>query len=137
MVNTLGHHGLGCNVSKGRLPRHYHLNDVMKRSLNSAGTPSWLEPVGLDRGDGRRPDGLTIFPFTDGKNLSWDATCRDTYCKTNLKETAFKAGAAATVAEEEKRKFYSSLQSRYRFEPLAIETSGAYGKSSAKLVAEI
>ena len=45
--------------------------------------------------------------------------------------------SAATVAEEEKRKFYSSLQSRYRFEPLAIETSGAYGKSSAKLVAEL
>ena len=78
-----------------------------------------------------------MFPFTDGKNLCWDATCRDTFCKTALNDTAHTPGAAANKAEELKRNKYSSLTDRYRFEPLAIETSGAYGKSSAKFVSEI
>ena len=44
------------------LPRHANLNDVVKRALTSAGIPAWLEPVGLDRGDGRRSDGVPIQP---------------------------------------------------------------------------
>ena len=36
--------------------------DVVKRSLASAGLPSVLEPLGLDRGDGKRPHGLTLSP---------------------------------------------------------------------------
>ena len=119
------------------MPRHHLLNDVVKRSLQAAGVPSWLEPLGLDYRDGRKPDGLTVFPFSDGKNLAWDATCRDTFCKSAINETAHTPGAAANKAELLKRTLYSSLTDRYRFEPLAIETSGVYGKSSAKLVAEI
>ena len=30
---------------------------------DAAGFPSQLEPVGLERGDGKRPDGITLFPF--------------------------------------------------------------------------
>ena len=40
-------------------------------------------------------------------------------------------------AEDRKRKRYTSLESHYRFEPLAIETMGTYGSSTTKLVAEI
>ena len=35
------------------------INNIIKRSLDTAGLHSILEPVGLDRGDGRRPDGVT------------------------------------------------------------------------------
>ena len=31
--------------------------------------PSVLEPPGLDRGDGSRPDGITVFPFSGGRSL--------------------------------------------------------------------
>ena len=96
-----------------------------------------MEPLGLDRGDGKRPDGLTVFPFTDGKNLCWDSTCHDTFCKTAIGDTAHTPGAAANKAEEQKNRLYGSLQNRYRFEPLAIETTGVYGKTSAKFVAEL
>ena len=34
------------------------MNGVIKRALQKAGLPSVLEPNGLDRGDGSRPDGL-------------------------------------------------------------------------------
>ena len=136
-VDSLGHHGLSCKKSAGRLPRHSNLNDVVKRSLNSMGTPSRLEPVGLDRGDGKRPDGITTFPFSGGKYLCWDSTCGDTFAPSIIHESATKAGSAANKAEERKRQHYQNLETRYRFEPLAFETTGVYGKSTAKLVSEI
>ena len=39
------------------------MNDVIKRALQKAGLPSDLEPLELDRGDGSRLDGITVFPF--------------------------------------------------------------------------
>ena len=89
-VNHLGHHALSCKKSTGRFPRHAHLNDLVKRSLSTAGIPSVLEPVGLDRGDGKRPDGLTTFPFTSGKFLAWDATCTDTFADSVVASSAVK-----------------------------------------------
>ena len=109
----------------------------MKRTLAAAGIPSWLEPVGLDRGDGRRPDGLTVFPFSGGRSLCWDSTCVDTFCHTNIAETAISAGAAADRAEERKRSRYAALTDRYRFEPMACETTGVLGSSSSKFVTEL
>ena len=97
-VDRLGHHGLSCRYSAGRLPRHANLNDVVKRGLAAAGIPSWLEPVGLDRGDGRRPDGITVFPYSQGKCLIWDATCVDSLSATAVVESAIELGSAALSA---------------------------------------
>ena len=135
--DRLGLHGLACRQNKGRLPRHSSLNDIIKRSLEQAGTPAWLEPVGLDRRDGRRPDGITVFPFSNGRSLAWDATCCDTFCKTNIGDTAHSPGSAATKAKERKRSFYSGITDRHRFEPVAVETTGVMGKSTNKLIAEL
>ena len=41
--------------------RHPVLNECVSRALQSAGVPSFLEQVGVDRGDGRIPDSITIF----------------------------------------------------------------------------
>ena len=137
MVNDLGLHGLSCRYSAGRLPRHSNLNDVVKRALATAGVPSWLEPLGLDRGDGRRPDGLTVFPFSGGRSLCWDSTCVDTFSQSSVIECALSPGAAAAAAEERKRARYSALTDRYRFEPVAVETTGVIGLSSFALLREI
>ena len=64
LMDSLGLQGLSCKFSARRHPRHSDLNDVLKRSLRSAGVPSVIEPVGVDRGDGKRPDGITVFPFS-------------------------------------------------------------------------
>ncbi|KAF0288086.1 Ubiquitin carboxyl-terminal hydrolase 38 [Amphibalanus amphitrite] len=108
-VTPLGHHGLSCQKSAGRHSRHAHLNDVVRRALSGAGFPAILEPVGLDRGDGRRPDGITVFPFREGKCLTWDATCVDTFADHIAVESALKPGAAARQAEERKRQRYADL----------------------------
>ena len=91
----------------------------------------------MDRGDGKRPDGITVFPFSEGKSLCWDATCVDTYAETNLNRSAVSSGSAARGAEEAKRRKYSVLGDRYRFEPIAVETAGVYGSTTASVIAEI
>ena len=63
-----------CHLTAGRHPRHTALSDVVKRALQPAGIPSLLEPAGVDRGNGKRPDGMNVFPFAEGKSLVWDAT---------------------------------------------------------------
>ena len=129
-VDKLGHHGLACQYSAGRLPRHANINDVVKRGLVAAGIPALLEPVGLDRGDGKRPDGATVFPYFQGKCLVWDATCTDTFCNSQVVQAAIEPGSAAAAKERLKRDKYSALTDRYLFEPVAVETTGVLGPSS-------
>ena len=134
LVDRLGHHGLSCRYSAGRLPRHANLNDVVKRALTAAGIPAWLEPVGLDRGDGRRPDGVNLFPYSQGKSLVWDATCVDTFGACTVIGSALAPGSAAANAEERKRSKYASLADRYQFEPVAIETTEVVGPSTCNFL---
>ena len=76
-VGEDGIHGLSCHYSKGRHSRHAALNDIVKRSLDAAKIPSHLEPLGLYRSDGKRPDGASVVPWQRGKILVWDVTCSE------------------------------------------------------------
>ena len=53
--------------SVGRFQRHTALNDIMKYALSAAHVPSRLEPTGLLRSDGKRPDGVTLAPWKCGQ----------------------------------------------------------------------
>lgn len=136
-ADSRGYHLLSCRLNAGRFPRHASLNDVVWRALRTAGIPSVLEPVGLDRGDGRRPDGISIFPFRNGKCLCWDATCVNTYTEAGVYKSAVVPSSVAAEAENLKRHKYQSLTDRFLFEPLAIETSGVFGPSSCNFIREI
>ena len=68
-MDSRGLHGLSCKYSAGRFPRHSAMNEVINRALQKAGLPSVLEPPGLDREDGSRPDSITVFPFSGGRSL--------------------------------------------------------------------
>ena len=63
-----GLHALSCK-SKGRLPHHSALNNIVKRALVAANIPATLEPCGLCRGDDRRPDGASLIPWVRGKSF--------------------------------------------------------------------
>jgi len=130
MVDELGIHGLSCTKNAGLFPRHLAINSILKRSLTRIRLPSTLEPVGLTN-DGRRPDGLTLGPRYRGLSLVWDATVVDTFAQGHYKDSARQAGFAAKKAEAAKCQKYHDLQSNYRFQPVAIETTGVYGKSTA------
>ena len=61
-----------------------------------------LEPSGLDRGDGKRPDGITVYLYSRGRCLIWDATCVNTFASSNLIRAALAAGSVADAAEVRK-----------------------------------
>ena len=91
-VDELGTHGLSCRFSKGRHSRHAAVNDTIKRSLEAAKVPCHLEPTGLYRSDGKRPDGATLVPWK-----KWDATCPDTLAPSHSSLAIREAGAVAAV----------------------------------------
>ena len=125
-----GLHPLSCCFIISRLPRHTALNDVICRSLQSAGIRALLEPTGQDRGDDNRPDGITLFLYARGKSLVWDSTCADTFSPSNMICSAIQARAAANEVESRKRSKYASFADRFDLQPIAVETSGVFGEST-------
>ena len=82
--STDGKHALVCPKIKHRLTRHTDCNVVIIEALKTAGYSSNLEPVGIIRKDGRRPDGLTLTPWSRGRVLAWDFTCISRLANSNL-----------------------------------------------------
>ena len=66
-VDCLAIHGFSCRWSQGRYHGHTAINVIIHRALSSAKIPSRLEPSGLYRSDGKRPDGISVVPWRRGK----------------------------------------------------------------------
>jgi len=78
-VDTLGsHHSHEDATHAGRSQRHYVRNDLIWHSLSKAGFPAIKELHGLLGTDGKRPDGLTLIPWRDGRCITCDVTVTDT-----------------------------------------------------------
>lgn len=137
MVDKSGTHGLSCRQNSGRAARHHEANDILRRALVSAGVPAVLEPLGLSRDDGKRPDGITLIPWTRGLPLIWDYTCVDTLAASNIRMSVQGGGTLASNAEEKKRRKYESLTRAHIFCPFAMETLGAWGDDAKNLVSII
>ena len=136
-VTALGTHGLSCRAREGRHLRHSTVNNIIHRTLSAAGVPSRLEPPGLSRSDGKRPDSLTLVPWSSGRLLVWDATCPDTYAVSYRGQATTEAGCVAAHAKERKSGKYSHLSPTYLFQPVAIRSSGALGPSTYIFLREL
>jgi hypothetical protein len=68
-VDEIGIHGLSCSKS------------------NSIHVNSTLEPNGLSRDDGKRPDGMTLVPWIKGQPLVWNVTIVDTLADNYVLKT--------------------------------------------------
>jgi hypothetical protein len=137
LVGSLGHHGLSCAKSAGRLSRHACLNDIIRRAFVSANVPAVLEPPGLARDDGKRPDGMTLVPWKMGRPLIWDATCVDTLAPSHLGTTSLRAGGAAAAAEAAKCRKYIGLTDRHVFAAFAVETLGPWSPGAHELFGQL
>lgn len=82
MSDALRHHSLSCHRNPGCLPSHAALNDAIYWALAAAGITAVLESRGLDIGEGRRQNSITVFPFRRGKMVIGDATCINTFSST-------------------------------------------------------
>ena len=74
-----------------------------------------LEPSGLCRSDGKRPDGVTIIPWKTGRTLVWDAMCTDTFAASHVAHATREARAVAALAEEKKKAKYHDLAQAHHF----------------------
>ena len=135
-VDSTGRHGLSCRKSAGRLSRHNAVNDLLKRALQSAEIPSRLEPRSLARQDDKRPDGMTLVPWSNGRCLAWDFTCPDTLAPSHLNSAVTGHGVVANESEDKKIK-YACLTSSFHFVPVAIETLGAFGEEAQSFLHQL
>ena len=136
-VNHRGTHGLSCKKSSGRFPRHAQVNDIIKRALHSANFPAVIEPTGVSRTDGKRPDGMTIFPWKKGRFLVWDYTCSDTLAPSHLPISSVNPGKMAENAESAKLKKYSNMEEAYSVIPICVETMGPWGQNGLGFIKEL
>ena len=105
--------------------------------MSKAKIPAEKEQQGLLRYDGKRPDGVTLIPWRQGKALAWDVTVSDTYATSNLQLTAEKSGKAADKAAHLKMQKYSNLEETHLFSPVAIETPGSWNKQGTDVIEEL
>jgi hypothetical protein len=57
-----------------------------------------LEPNGLSRDDGKRPDEMTLVPWIKGQPLVWDVTIVDTVADCYVLKTPEVSGFATEMA---------------------------------------
>jgi len=103
----------------------------MWRSLKRASIPSKKELLGLTREDGKRPDGVTLIPWSCGRCLTWDVTVSDTFATSHLAITSCGAGEAA------KRKKYATVTQTHDFVAGALESSSAWSTEGLDFVLEL
>ena len=61
-VEQSAQHAFVCHKLKSRHARHRLGNNIILRALKTADVPATLEPLGLSRSDGKRPDGASLLP---------------------------------------------------------------------------
>ncbi len=83
---------------------------------------SHLQPPGILRVDGKRPDGMTLIPWSIGKSLLWDVTIRDTLAPSYIRLSSETAGSVAEQAERKKHNHYIRLKENHNFTPIVFES---------------
>ena len=136
-VDASGSHGLSCRRSAGRVARHQYINDILWRAMHRANIPAVKEPTGLSRTDGKRPDGMTMVPWQEGRAALWDVTVRDTLADSYIASTSLVAGSAAEEAARQKEVKYSQLTGTYLFYAVALETLGPMCESGRTFISEL
>lgn len=121
----------------GHYSGHADLNKILSGALSTARIPNILEPQGLSRLDGKRPDGMTLIPWKNGKAILWDSTVRNTLANSYLHSTSKKAGSAAEDAERTKHNNYRDLKNLYNFTPVAFESLGPMGSDTKSFLTEL
>ena len=135
MVEKDGLHGLSCaKCAEGKLVRHDTMNNIFSHAFSSASFPNIVQPPGISRDDGKRPDGMTLIPWSHGKSLLWDVTVRDTMAASYINDSSKKARSIADKAERHKHNHYISLKQNYLLTPLAFETLGCMGPETKKFI---
>jgi hypothetical protein len=82
----------------------------------------------------KRPDGLSLIPWREGRCLVWGVTVADTTAASYLHSTSVTAGSAAESAARRKE---MELSHRYEFVPIAMETHGTLDTKAVSFLSEL
>ena len=80
---------------------------------------------------------MATFPFTEGTFLIWHSTYVDTYASYIIGKSATPGGAAAEAADSRNRRRSGVLERRFKSQPVAVETSGSLGQSTAYFLKDL
>jgi len=136
-VDTRGSHAFSCRHNPGRTQRHHFINDLVWRAMMRAGIPAVKEPNGLNRSDGKRPDGLTSIPWREGRCATWDVTVTNTVAASYLATSSVCAASAAEAAATRKDDKYAEISRVHLFFPLAFETMGPINQVGQDFISEL
>ena len=136
-VEQTAQHTFVCNKMKSRHARHRLGNETILHALKSAEAPATLEPLGLSRSDGKRPDGATLLAWKGGKPLVWDFTCVHRLAARYSDKARQEGATIATAAEGRKRDKYRELSPHCVFQPVAVETLGGLGHDTLDFLREL
>ena len=103
LVDAQDLHAMVCKKAPGKIARHHVFNDIIWRAVGAAGIPAVKEPSGLDRQDGKRPDGLTLIPWYGGRSLVWDVTVVSPLAASYVDRAATDAGSDRYDSQEEQQ----------------------------------
>jgi len=134
VVDARGLHRFVCKKAPGKTIRHHSLNDLIARSFSAGGVSIIKEPTGLSRSDGKRPDGLSLVPWQNGKALCWDVTVICPLADSYISAAALDALAAAELSASCKEVKYAGLDGRYMFAPIAFENLEVPSDSTRQLL---
>ena len=137
LVEYCGIHGLSCKRGAVTGIRHHQLSDIVRRILVRANIPSVLEPTGLSRGDGKRPDDMTLIPWHGGKECHLgrhDHRYHHRLLSTPLGGMCMQCMEGAASRKKIK---YTALDHSYTFIPLAFETYRLINNKGTKFLQEL
>jgi hypothetical protein len=134
-VDSYGVHSLVCKRASGKITRHQAINDIIARAFVAADMPITKEPNGLLISDNKRPDGLTLLPWQEGKPLAWDVTVICPLAASYI--SGYTTGAAAELAASKKCVKYANLPNSYIFQPIAFENLGTLNSSAVALISTL
>jgi len=77
---------------------------------------------------------LTLYPCQAGKALTWDVTVICPLAESYVDTAAQDAGAVAELAAAGKTARYAALESRYLFQPIAVESPGPINCSAVSFL---
>ena len=114
-------------------------NNNNNNNNNNNGFPSIKEPHGLLRSDIKRPGGLTLSPWRDGRCVTRDVTVT-LHVTPSYRSISFIPACAASAAEaaaKRKEKKHTDIACKYHFFSIAFETFGSINQVGADFISAL
>ena len=87
--------------------------------------------------NGKRPDGMSLYSFKQGKILLWHFTCSDTLAPSHVEKSAKEPGKVANEAENRKNQQYEEIANSYHFVPVIAETLGVRRETGLSFMEDV